>query len=474
MTNNHAEKIVSTRSRPERKRRGRPRRWVLGLLVLVACFLLAQLAVLGTRQGWFGASNDSETSWLQESALAKALAPSTPTPVPTPTLTPSEVAAQFIPQLQGALEHETWERALETMAIMQAVDPSGEQVRQWSVTTHVQYGQFLIEAGQEDQAQLQFDEAVALAPENEDALLWQDTTQRYRAGRDAYNAGEWEAAIKAFNQVQKRIPDYSDAFSYLVDGYHNKGEAAIEQENWSVALSSLHKAIERTPKDDPSTAELDRLLSAAYRGQSQVAMGKQNWTGAIEVLTEAQEQLPKDQDVIDLLGQAYRQRGIAQQKAIKLKPAKADLEMALTLRPGDKKAQEHLDHIKYLLSKKIEIDISKQRMYVWEDKEMIYNWKVSTGLRGRDTSTGRFAVLDKIPMAYSRVWRLKMPYWLGIYWVQGIENGIHALPIRPNGTVMWGGLLGKKASYGCVILSNAAAKKLYNWADIGTQVHIHQ
>ena len=474
MMDNNTESIVSTRSRQQSKRRGQPTRWAVGLLVLVACILLIELVVLGTMQGWFGPPDVAEVSWLQDSALAKALATSTPTPTPTPTLMPSEVAAQFIPQLQGALEHETWERALEIMAIMQAVDPGGEQVRQWSVATHTQYGQSLVEAGQEDLAQLEFDEAVRLGPENETALLWQDTTQRYRAGKKAYEAGEWEAAIKAFNQVHKRIPEYSDAFSYLVDGYHNKGEAAVEQENWSVALSSLHRAIERTPKSDPSAAELDRLLSEAYRGQAQVAMSKENWTAAIETLTEAQDQLPKDQDVVALLGRAYRERGIAQQEAIKYKQAKSDLEMALTLRPNDEKAQKNLDHVNYVLSKKIEIDISKQRMYVWEGKEMVYNWKVSTGLRGRDTSTGRFYVLDKIPMAYSRVWRLKMPYWLGIYWVQGIENGIHALPIRPNGTVMWGGLLGQKASYGCVILSNAAAKKLYKWADLGTPVHIHQ
>jgi lipoprotein-anchoring transpeptidase ErfK/SrfK len=76
-------------------------------------------------------------------------------------------------------------------------------------------------------------------------------------------------------------------------------------------------------------------------------------------------------------------------------------------------------------------------------------------------------------MAYSSIWRLKMPYWLGIYYVGNIENGIHALPIRPDGTVMWGGFLGQKASYGCVILSNQAAKLIYDWADIGTRVDIH-
>jgi lipoprotein-anchoring transpeptidase ErfK/SrfK len=66
-----------------------------------------------------------------------------------------------------------------------------------------------------------------------------------------------------------------------------------------------------------------------------------------------------------------------------------------------------------------------------------------------------------------------MPYWLGIYWVGNVENGIHALPIRTDGTVMWGGLLGQRASYGCVILSNAAARTIYYWADIGTPVRIY-
>ena len=82
-------------------------------------------------------------------------------------------------------------------------------------------------------------------------------------------------------------------------------------------------------------------------------------------------------------------------------------------------------------------------------------------------------MLDKIPMAYSSVWNLQMPYWLGIYYVGNIENGIHALPIRPDGTVMWGGLLGQRASYGCIILSTEAARLVYNWAEIGTEVHIH-
>ena len=66
-----------------------------------------------------------------------------------------------------------------------------------------------------------------------------------------------------------------------------------------------------------------------------------------------------------------------------------------------------------------------------------------------------------------------MPYWLGIYWVGTIENGIHALPINANGTTLWAGVLGSPASFGCIILSTQNARTLYYWADIGTPVWVH-
>ncbi|MFC2037881.1 L,D-transpeptidase family protein, partial [Chloroflexota bacterium] len=344
----------------------------------------------------------------------------------------------------------------------------------WSFTAHMQYGQALVKAGREIEAPAKFDQAVALAPDDVEARLWQETTQLYLAGREAFAAGDWDTAIESFTLAHDKIPDYSDVFARLVEGYLRKGQAANAEENWPVAIDALIKAYNRTGNDAASRAEATTMLSEAYRGQAQVFMAGEDWSDAIETLTEAGEWLGEDRKVTDLLATSYRQRGIARQDRLKLQEAKADLREALALRPGDAEAKSHLDRVEYLLSKRIIIDISSQRMYAYRGDDLIYKFKVSTGIRGRDTSTGHFQILDKIPMAYSRIWRLKMPYWMGIYWVQGIENGIHALPIRPNGSVMWGGLLGQKASYGCVILSNSAAKKLYNWADIGTRVDIRR
>lgn len=123
--------------------------------------------------------------------------------------------------------------------------------------------------------------------------------------------------------------------------------------------------------------------------------------------------------------------------------------------------------------KRIEVDVSEQRMRVYEGDRLIWDWPASTGLPGFPTRYGRFHVLDKIPLAYSRPWQLWMPNWLGIYWAGGSENGIHSLPII-NGQKLWAGYLGSRISYGCVVIGTEEGEMLFNWADVGTTVEIHE
>jgi lipoprotein-anchoring transpeptidase ErfK/SrfK len=124
-------------------------------------------------------------------------------------------------------------------------------------------------------------------------------------------------------------------------------------------------------------------------------------------------------------------------------------------------------------NKLIEVDLSDQRMTVWEDGQVKWHWVVSTGESGRPTIPGRFGVISKIPYAYSGYYDLHYPWWMGIYWAGNLENGIHALPILPSGQTLWAGLLGRRVSYGCIILDTANARTLYDWASIGTPVTIH-
>ncbi len=401
----------ATNRKVSRKHTGR---WILAALLLVALLSFLALLVWGP----------------VDPSLAGLLPTWTPTLTPTPTRTPGEVAVQFEPQLQAALSREDWERALEIVAIMLSVDPSGEQVQQSALAAYMQYGQALVQERQVAEALAPFDRAVALAPSNAEARLWQQITQMVLAGQEALAAGDWSTAVQVLTQAHEQMPDYGDLSTRVIE---------------------------------------------AYRLQGQAAMEARDWTAAIKSLTEARDRSPGDPGITDLLATAYRERGFAAQEQGELQKARSDLEAALALRPGDEEAKTRYDAVMYILfpPKRIEINISTQRFYAWQGDTLIYSFPTSTGLPGRDTAAGHFKVLDKIPRAYSSVWRLTMPYWLGIYYVGNIENGIHALPIRPDGSVMWGGLLGQKASYGCVILSTEAARLIYEWAEIGTPVDIH-
>jgi lipoprotein-anchoring transpeptidase ErfK/SrfK len=122
--------------------------------------------------------------------------------------------------------------------------------------------------------------------------------------------------------------------------------------------------------------------------------------------------------------------------------------------------------------KAIYVSISKQRMTVYQNGNVVYQWRVSTGVKGKNTKAGNFRVQSKMTMAWSNIWQLKMPYWMGIYNVGRVENGIHALPINKRGVRLWGGVLGTPASFGCVVLSTQNSATLYKWAPMGTPVII--
>jgi len=124
--------------------------------------------------------------------------------------------------------------------------------------------------------------------------------------------------------------------------------------------------------------------------------------------------------------------------------------------------------------KSIVVSLSQQRLYAYEGDTPVYDFVVSTG-RGGGTARGNFEILDKIPDAYSAPWGFWMPDWMGIYYPSpDMENGIHALPVLPDGETIWGNELGTPVSYGCIVLGPEDADRLFLWADIGTPVSIRE
>jgi lipoprotein-anchoring transpeptidase ErfK/SrfK len=123
--------------------------------------------------------------------------------------------------------------------------------------------------------------------------------------------------------------------------------------------------------------------------------------------------------------------------------------------------------------KLIVVSISQQHLYAYQGSTLVYSFVASTG-SGNSTSTGTFSILDKIPRALGADWNFWMPDWMGIYYVGDLENGIHSLPVLPNGQRLWGDSIGTPVTYGCVVLGEEDALELYNWAEIGTTVQINR
>ncbi len=126
-----------------------------------------------------------------------------------------------------------------------------------------------------------------------------------------------------------------------------------------------------------------------------------------------------------------------------------------------------------VIGKRIVISITEQRMRTYENGSLRSEYVISTGIASSPTYPGIYQVRSHELDAYASVWDLHMPYFMGIYegW-PGFMNGIHGLPTLSSGVRLWGSVLGRPASYGCIILGMEESEALYNWAEDGVVVEI--
>ncbi|MCL5411220.1 MAG: L,D-transpeptidase [Patescibacteria group bacterium] len=130
-----------------------------------------------------------------------------------------------------------------------------------------------------------------------------------------------------------------------------------------------------------------------------------------------------------------------------------------------------------LAKKYLEVNKSKQRMYRFEDGKLIKTYIVSTGLTW-ETPTGTFKIRAKQGLSISYFNNWWMPYYMPVGKVNGDYNfGFHEIPYQlgPNGQIKSRDpmTMGSPATGGCIQLDFGDAKEIYDWADIGMPVVIH-
>jgi lipoprotein-anchoring transpeptidase ErfK/SrfK len=128
-----------------------------------------------------------------------------------------------------------------------------------------------------------------------------------------------------------------------------------------------------------------------------------------------------------------------------------------------------------IFDKRIEVSISQQRVRVYENGALKWDWIASTGITSSPTWTGVYQILSHEPNAYAGNWDLWMPNFMGVYRpIPGADftNGFHGFPTRGGSQLLWTNSLGTRVTYGCILLSDENIRQLYEWAEAGVVVEI--
>jgi lipoprotein-anchoring transpeptidase ErfK/SrfK len=127
--------------------------------------------------------------------------------------------------------------------------------------------------------------------------------------------------------------------------------------------------------------------------------------------------------------------------------------------------------------KRIIVSLAEQKMWVYENGAVKWEWPVSTGIDSSPTAPGIFQVQTHVPNAYAANWNLWMPNFVGIYRpvpTSDFMNGFHGFPTRNGSALLWTNDLGRRVTYGCILISSQNAEALYAWAEAGVVVEIRK
>lgn len=119
----------------------------------------------------------------------------------------------------------------------------------------------------------------------------------------------------------------------------------------------------------------------------------------------------------------------------------------------------------------IEVDLSEQRTTAYERATPVRNFIIASGTKGHETVTGEFAIWLKVrkqtmqggSRADGSYYSIPNVEWVSYFYKDYALHG-----------AWWREKFGAPASHGCVNMTNADAKWLYEWAPMGTKVIVHQ
>ena len=122
------------------------------------------------------------------------------------------------------------------------------------------------------------------------------------------------------------------------------------------------------------------------------------------------------------------------------------------------------------LARRIEINLSQQHAYLFENENVIDSWPISSGKEGFSSSTGSFRISAKLTSQNMGNRDLTVsPFYFtpDVPWVM-YYNGDEALH-----GAYWHNNFGNVMSHGCINMPLGSAEFAYAWAPMGTEVWVH-
>ena len=127
-------------------------------------------------------------------------------------------------------------------------------------------------------------------------------------------------------------------------------------------------------------------------------------------------------------------------------------------------------------NKRIEVDLSKQRLYAYDGDNLVYDFLISSGTWGR-TPNGDFKIWTKVKSQKMSGGSKELGTY---YYLPNVQNVMFFYNEKYEKKLgfsfhqaYWHNNFGVPMSHGCINMTTADSAILYNWADVGTPITIY-
>ncbi|HZQ08532.1 MAG TPA: hypothetical protein VFD70_18265 [Anaerolineae bacterium] len=154
------------------------------------------------------------------------------------------IAKQLFDSAQDALAKQDWNNAIDLLEELHRVknDYQATQVTAELVSAYVNAGKEAIAANDVDLAQRRFLAALALAPNNAEAKMYNDRALLYVNGTHALGT-DWLNAVLTLEELYQRDPNFADVKLKLRQAHIGYGETANTQGAFCIAARELNAAL---------------------------------------------------------------------------------------------------------------------------------------------------------------------------------------------------------------------------------------